>query len=282
MKIFKYSYIFILAFLTFGCLESEDKVTANAVDAGVVVDNDNVSGKALGLPNPDSTISFQDVAVNFRMEYFTGDESRVASYRVVKSFSGENGSGQVDINTYTELPFEFSLSGINELLEGITGVTETDLRLGDVFTFTTYVTTTDGKEYQYAPGIGSLAVTVNCLSDLAGKYSVTGTSTDVAYTDTYPGEITETAPGQYYFIPTSADLTTRRTTKYAIATVFNDVCGTLEIPAQGLGGDVEASSNQFSNEVVGTGSVDPNTGVITFEYTIAGLGGQVDVFTPIN
>lgn len=283
MKIIK-SFIFVglIAFIAQSCVEPEDLVTEDAKDVGVVLDNGEASGKILGLPNADETVTFLDVALNLRMEVYSGDESRIASYRVVKTFSGENGSGQVDVGTFTEAPFEIDYANINDFLEGIDGVTPDDLRIGDLFSFTTYVTTTSGEEYQYAPNIGSLNVSVNCLSELAGKYSITGTSVNVAYTDTYPGEVFETGPGEYYFIPTSADLSTRRAAQYRIATVFTDLCGELTIPSQNLGGEVEASSNQFSNVVVGSGSVDPVTGVISIEYTIEGLGPQIDVFTPID
>ncbi len=42
---------------------------------------------------------------------------------------------------------------------------------------------------------------------------------------------------------------------------FTDVCGTITIPQQNLGG-------YYSNQVAGFGSVDPATGTITVEYTV--------------
>ncbi len=43
---------------------------------------------------------------------------------------------------------------------------------------------------------------------------------------------------------------------------FNDICGAITVPKQGL------ADNSYSNEVAGTGSVDPETGTITINYYI--------------
>ncbi|HET8886495.1 MAG TPA: hypothetical protein VFM70_09125 [Salinimicrobium sp.] len=58
---------------------------------------------------------------------------------------------------------------------------------------------------------------------------------------------------------------------------FVDICGEITINSQGL------ANNSYSNQVFGSGSVDPDTGVITLTYTITyGSGNQLfqTVYTP--
>ena len=257
MKTINYIFLALVLAFTASCIEPEDKVTSNAIEAGVVIDNANASGAILGLPNPDSTVQFLEVGVNYTIETFSGDPSSIPTYKVVKSFNGEAGSETVEIGTFNEVPFSIELNGIQEVLEGFE-VSENELRIGD------------------------LALTVNCLSDLAGMYTVEASSPDTGTELTYEGEIVETAPGEYYFLPSSAYVVSLGYSgANAIPTVFTDVCGALTIPAQNLGGNVDGFP-QFSNDVSGEGSIDPETGVITFEYTISGLGPQIDVFTPVE
>ncbi len=281
MKTINYIFLALVLAFTASCIEPEDKVTSNAIEAGVVIDNANASGAILGLPNPDSTVSFLEVGVNYTIETFSGDPSSIPTYKVVKSFNGEAGSETVEIGTFNEVPYSIELNGIQEVLEGFE-VRENELRIGDLVTFSTYLVTSSGEEYKVNPNDGDLALTVNCLSDLAGMYTVEASSPDTGTELTYEGEIVETAPGEYYFLPSSAYVVSLGYTgANAIPTVFTDVCGALTIPAQNLGGNVDGFP-QFSNDVSGEGSIDPETGVITFEYTISGLGPQIDVFTPVE
>ncbi|WMN12900.1 DUF4958 family protein [Marivirga salinae] len=136
-------------------------------------------------------------------------------------------------------------------------------------------TNSDGFDSQYAETI--------CVADLAGMYNVVGSSPDAGVSNLeYTAEIVKIAPGEYYFLPTSAyAVSLGYSGAFAVPTIFTDVCGELEIPAQNLGGDLDGFQ-QFSNDVAGEGSIDPETGVITFEYIISGLGSQIDVFTPVE
>jgi hypothetical protein len=181
------------------------------------------------------------------------------------------------VGTFTELPFTVSYDDIDGLLDGLNGVTKNSLRLQDQFIFSTYVTTTSGDVFKVSPGMAGLTIPINCLSDLAGKYSVAGTSQS-GDSDTWETEVVETAPGEYYYLPSSADMRDRG---YTIALVFNDVCNEIVVPSQNMGGEVEGS-DQFSNAVEGAGSVNTDTGVITIEYTIENLGTQTEVLTPID
>ncbi len=280
MKTINYIFLALVFAFTASCIEPEDVVTSNAIEAGVVIDNANASGAILGLPNPDSTVQFLRVGVDYTIEKFSGDPSSISTYKVVKSYNGNAGSETVEVATFNELPYSIELEGIGEVLDGFS-VAENDLRIGDLVTFSTYLVTSSGEEYKVNPNDGDLNLTVNCLSDLAGKYTAVGSSPDAGENNIeWEAEVFEISPGEYYMIPMSAWLVTRG---YGIAVKFEDVCGAITVPAQTLGADIEASSHQFGNDVEGEGSVDPASGVITLEYSISGfLGGQVTVLTPVE
>ena len=113
-----------------------------------------------------------------------------------------------------------------------------------------------------------LKVTLNylCFSNLAGAYSVTTRyvrpSAGIDQTTTSTDVIDEVGPGAYR---------TQNVGHWTQAQLggtpgfdFIDVCNTLTIPAQNL---VNLYSNIVQG-VAGESSVNPDTGVITFRYTI--------------
>jgi len=107
-----------------------------------------------------------------------------------------------------------------------------------------------------------------CFSDLAGNYTVNmryiRAASGIDQTLTFDDTITQTGDGQYRTGRvghwTAADLL--GTPGYS----FTDVCNVITIPYQNL---VELYSNEVEG-VPGKSSVNPDTGVITFEYTITG------------
>lgn len=107
-----------------------------------------------------------------------------------------------------------------------------------------------------------------CFSNLAGNYTVNmryiRAASGIDQTLTFDDTITQTGDGQYR---------TGRVGHWAAADLggtpgysFTDVCNVITIPYQNL---VELYSNEVEG-VPGKSSVNPDTGVITFEYTITG------------
>ncbi|WP_452222886.1 hypothetical protein [Lacinutrix chionoecetis] len=102
-----------------------------------------------------------------------------------------------------------------------------------------------------------LAITfVGCLADLEGNYSVT----TVRLSDNTTYNIGTSFLEE---IGTNTFLT-ETTGQFGLQTTFSVICGAITIEAQNLGGI-------YSNQVEGTGSVDPVTGDFVIEYTITPL-----------
>lgn len=121
-----------------------------------------------------------------------------------------------------------------------------------------------------------------CFSDLSGTYDVKlryirasqGIDTTVEFQDTF----TEVATGEYRTARvghwTAADLGGEP------GFTFYDICNTITIPEQNL---VNLYSNLVKG-VAGESSVNPETGVITMEYTICATDCReyIVTYTPIN
>jgi hypothetical protein len=107
-----------------------------------------------------------------------------------------------------------------------------------------------------------------CFSNLAGNYAVNmryiRAASGIDQTLTFDDTITQTGDGQYR---------TGRVGHWEASALggtpgysFTDVCNVITIPYQNL---VDLYSNEVEG-VPGKSSVNPDTGVITFEYTITG------------
>lgn len=97
---------------------------------------------------------------------------------------------------------------------------------------------------------------VGCLSNLAGDYNVTTLRlSDNTTFNIGQSTVTETSVNNYV-MPTTG--------QFNLPTTFNVICGEIIIESQNLGG-------QFSNQVEGSGSVDPITGDLIINYTITPL-----------
>ena len=127
-------------------------------------------------------------------------------------------------------------------------------------------TTTTGDGTVVANG-KPVKITLNyaCFSNLAGTYTETTQYYRLGVfqsTVTRQVEIEQTSEGTYRTSEvghwTQADL------GYTPGFTFYDICDTIDIPGQNL---VDAYSNWVEG-VPGASSVDPDTGIITMEYTI--------------
>jgi len=281
--IYKFSIIVAVLFIGNACTEPEDLITENANSGGALVDVSKSSGKLLGIPDPNTgEMSFDEVELNFNLRLDLGGQ-RVDSYEVVKSINGE---GQTTVAASNILPLEFSLTSAAEFVEG-TGMSVSDLRVGDIVTFETYVITNNGQRYKAGPNEGTVAITVNCSSNLAGDYMVTGVRSDGGTYGPYPLTVTESGPGQYVSSRSGSWFQSGAFSGPSGESrmEFSDTCGELSIPEQDL------NLGQYSNDQYGTGSfdgvdgrVDGGTGVITYEYVISFGSGDItytETITPL-
>ena len=265
--------IFISAFSLAGlliaesCTDPDDLVTSDAKEGGGIVSTVGSSGKVLGVPDATTgEVTFTDNILSFKVTPISGGET-VESYAVVKQL---NGGTEVIVEEFDELPHTVSLSTLAEFIAG-TGKDAEDLRIGDTFLFRVKQILKNGREVYSAPVNGAYSVVVNCSSNLAGSYSFSGLwsraetgNTDVPFSQS-DEVITEVSPGVYsttysgHYSHTAID--------NPCPFVFSDVCGVLTIAPQYL-------CDAYSNEVVGSGTVDAATGNLHFEYTIDFAAGK--------
>ena len=97
---------------------------------------------------------------------------------------------------------------------------------------------------------------VGCRASMEGTYDVTTVrlSDNTVYA-IGPSFLTESATNTFV---------TETTGQFALITVFTVICGEITITSQNLGGI-------YSNQVEGSGSVDPDTGDFHLDYTITPL-----------
>jgi len=262
-----------MMFVVTGCNESVDNITADAKE-GAVTDMGTSTGKVLGSPDAATgVVTFLDVAVDYAVDV-TATGTGVNSLNIVKEVSGQG--SKVTIENPSTWPYTLSYSSISEVLDG-TGVSEGDLRIGDVITVWTEINMADGRVL--VNNSTKLIMTIQCLSDLEGTYAMTGED-DTGYTYAYDVDIAEVAPGEYSFKPTCGYIAVAYgySGDYALATQFFDVCNVLTIPNQGLGSGA-GSYGAFSNPTEGSGIVNAD-GSIDFSYTVDGFGLQSDHLVP--
>ena len=279
---------FILAsviLLTGACIEPQN--VAPVSEGGVLVSIDETSGNFLGLPEATGFVPL-DVALDYELYVPNGLESGITSYTIMKKYNTHVmevieeeevatplSSEWVDIETVTALPYMLSYTTEDEFYAGF-GIGSDTLKVGDTFDFGVKILKDDGTIIYPSTTYGLFTITVNCLSDLAGTYDLVITRDDGSVYDR-PGEIiTETSPGKY-----ATTLTGGWTPGAYLPDQgfdFEDVCGELTVPEQGLFHDY------YSNLVVGGGFVNPGTGVITIVHTIdfsAGPSTYTNVYTPV-
>jgi len=257
--------------------DTEDLLTGTATDGGAIVAvNNSTEGKILGIPSSqdfeNATISYAEVSMDMSVFLKSGGND-VATYELVKSLNGGTEASVIKSETF---PLEVSYTTIEEYVDGL-GVTPEDLRIGDVISFRTKITKNDGTSaYSYE---GTYNVTVSCSSNLGGTYDVAlhyvRTASGIDEWHYFEDQINVTGVGEYRTTAVGAwqsgDLP--GTPGYT----FTDLCGAIDIPEQNL-------ADYYSNIVLGSGSVDGDTGVITFEYTICATDCReyTATYTPVK
>jgi hypothetical protein len=263
--------LIVIAF-TVSCDSDPDNIMAIADEGGVVMNTSQSSGSILGTPSAgisleDADVDFATVFLDFDARVNLGSGEGVAKYEIVKTL---NGGEEVSVVETESLPFNLEYTTIEEYVDGF-GIAPTDLRIGDIFTFTVKIIQNDGDVYYYNSKEGQYSVVVNCSSSLAGFYQVTSVRDDGSVRDHGIEEIYEVSPG--YYRTTTTGLWTLGNLGAAPAEQqgynFNDTCNTITVPAQAL------AQGFYSNSVVGTddGEVLAN-GDIVINYEISFSAGN--------
>jgi len=293
MKNIKLIPIFFLSiFMTFmSCEDSESvsDVDYNITAEGVVTTLKGTTGKLLGNAlNPTDLINSEvalldtnaELTINLAIQpghipknvskyqivkFYSRDEVKAGDVVIVEGIIGD----EVVIAETETLPYSINYNTVNEYLDGL-NLTSSNLRIGDQINFQVKVFTTTGNVYYEGSNFSKYSVTINCASDLAGAYSLVvqrGNGPDVAF----PNEIiTEVSPGYY------KTTTIYRWPAGSIAPDhgfnFNDVCGTLTAPQQGL------AQGYYTNKVYShkDGSADPITGKLIIYYSVEFSGDPVE------
>ncbi|HPM31524.1 MAG TPA: hypothetical protein PLJ60_14405, partial [Chryseolinea sp.] len=165
-----------------------------------------------------------------------------------------------------DLPYNYSINSVDEFLDGFTGVTADDLRIGDKVVYKVKIHTRDNRVV--TSGDARLTVTVNCGSDLAATYVATGLLQRPAsgIVDQPIGPRTEALLKygvNYYGTQNSAHWDNAALGFEPCPVYFSVTCGVVEIPSQNLCG-------AYGNVVSGDGYVDEATGDIYLNYQVTG------------
>jgi len=275
MKNIKILSIFFLAiFIGFtSCEESEDSldVDYNIAAEGVITTLKGTTGKLLGnatnpadLANSEVVLTDANADLTLNLAIEPGNVPlNVEKYQIVKSY---NGGAEVVVAETTTLPYATSYESVSDYFDGL-NVAANSVRIGDQIKFRVKVFTTTGNTYYVGTNASQYTVTVNCASDLAGAYSLNITTSN-GLNITFSNEvISEVSPGYY------KTTTTYRWAAGSIASDqgfnFNDVCGTLTVPQQGL------AQGFYSNQVYGfeDGSANPSTEELVIKYITEFDGG---------
>src|SRR5690606_15611326 len=272
------------ASFTIGCNdEDEAEVFQNRVIAGVAISIDG-EGALQGVPaNPDdlgnSTVDFsvnnlkmhvdkanvEDESLIYRFDVviqFNGCEKNIVEYyksltigfEVVKQF---NGCEEITVASYESLPFDVNLTELSQFLEG-TGVSESDLKIGDVFKFTVKVIHNDGESYLYNGQ--AFNIQVNCFADLTGTYTVTNSYCGAGSTGTIPPvKISKTPDGNWVLETADGGLL-----QYCTSNTTLTNAGTISVVCGEVSGTTDFCGSNGIGCIVG-GSWDQETGVLTLE-----------------
>jgi len=282
-KIFNLFVAFSLLFIS-SCddnadFPTDDFLTGTASEGGAIVAiNNATAGKLLGVPSSQdfdtATVSFAETELDLGVLLMSGGDE-IANYEILKSV---NGGTEVSVATNATLPISLVYTTVEEFIDGL-GIAVSDLRIGDVITFRTKMTKTDGSVIFAGPSDGSFSITVSCSSDLAGTYSLTTVASN-GNIKTFPNEkIIEISPGVYK----TESIYTWDVGAIAPDQGFNfvDVCGELTVPDQDL------AQGYYSNDVFNNepGIVDGATGDLKIFYTVSFGSGDVacvGTYTKIN
>ena len=142
-NLFRISYILVLLFTFVACDHEENEVLPDFLDGteyGILLHVGVTSATSINITD------VQTASVDFEVS-FEGDQRPVESITVNKIFSSADGnitSGELAQTTLTSFPTSVSLS-VNDLVNGVTGLSIDNLMAGDVFQIKFVIKYVDGK-----------------------------------------------------------------------------------------------------------------------------------------
>ncbi|WP_159022771.1 hypothetical protein [Formosa sp. L2A11] len=277
MKNILYTSLVLLTILSFTACNSDanvDVVTEVEGTAGLIINVSNNSSGAL-LGSPESGVDLDQASIIFSDDYLDlvitevsgGFESGAIDHlEVYKSLNGEDG---IKIGETTELPYSLSYSNIEAFMEG-TGKESSDLRIGDVFTFSVKVVKKDGTVYTYSPSIGNFAIAINCSYDLTGTYTMTNTvcasEVDV--------EITQNSDGTWFASTADGGLLQFCTTNTSLQNFgsFAVSCGGIVDTSGTAGGPDYCEGGDYGIGCITGGLWDQEAGILEMTHNDAFFG----------
>lgn len=252
------------------CVEPEDLVTENARSGGALLSVVGSNGKLLGIEDPSTgVVDFTDFDMELKISLVLGQFDG-ETFTLVKTYKSQ----EVEVIDFETLPFTYNVASVDEFLSGFTGVTASDLRIGDVIKYVVKIHT---KGETFTSGDAIFEIKVNCGSDLAGLYSMSGLYQRPAsgIVDQAVGpkdDLIQKYGTNLYGTQFSGHFTPAQLGFDPCPVFFTITCGLIEIPAQNL-------CNAYSNVVSGTGYLDEATGSIYLEYQITGGNLRTYTFT---
>ncbi len=219
-------------------------------------------------------------------EHTSTEFAEVSSVQLAVSYNGASSSVIESgvISEVTSWPATFTFKGVQDLIDAIPSLnSKDDIQLGDVFTFVCGVTLADGRELpafitdasgnslpNYSvnfagsgnnPGFEyAISYLVTCPSDLAGNYTSTVLSSNIALSNfRTPQPVTVTGSGGSYILSDgTADIFGP---DFPLGLAFSEICGEIFITP---------GSIEFPTLVIydlNSATYDPVTDVITFDIT---------------
>lgn len=249
-------YIVPIVFLMTACYEEHDELTAKYSSGGGTVSFPEIT--EINSSFFDS-FDFANAYIEFVVDV---DGEKTESITIEKTFKGTT----TTLETYTSFPATVNVSAVDAVAD-ISGISVDDLVVGDVFTFEVLVTSKSGMTSRSNAGVLNAAVA--CASSLAGTYDAVtnGESTDPGPTPSenpavdFASVITLTdtgVNGVYTISDFSGGLFTYW---YDIYGLSGDYPGTIQDVCNSF--TVINTTGPFGSPISGSGSVDPDTGVIT-------------------
>ncbi|AUC82345.1 hypothetical protein [Lacinutrix sp. Bg11-31] len=250
-----------IALMVFSCTDDYSEAIEVSGNAGFLVDVSTQSSGALlgspetGTPIADAPVTVSEAALDLNVLLVAGDLSTVSEVKITKQIN--NGTISV-VAQSTTLPLNVSISSIAEFLQG-SGLTESDLRIGDVVKFVVQVVKTDGQVYQF-DNQGRFNLTLNCSSDLTGTYVMTNTVCASSEMVT----ISQNSDGTWALSQADGGLLQFCSSN---TTFVNP--GTIEVGCGGIVTSTEGAQYCGSNGIgcITGGSWDQNSGVLTLDNT---------------
>ena len=310
MKNIKYIFIPVIAmlFVVSACRDESLAPAPDINDPGIIgaVTTDVTVNPDFVFFNALNDLTNERIEISFGIENFGVTEVSSVDIelvftekdRIFNPFKNEyedSTYAAVVVGNVTSFPATFSMTGA-EAASALGFASANDLEVGDAFNLTFPINTADGRRLTVAlnsdlcnepaqPSAGGCRFdwTVSCPSDLAGTYSslANAASTDNCSPDNPVSNLT-----------TTITLTDRGGGQYDISDFSGNVYELFYLDCYGVGTtvgsitDVCADISMFASDAwacanVGSGSVDINTGVITYTWSNCwGDGGDVTL-TPM-